>query len=47
MYLFGRDNLVYMTSIMVSAGVIGNLAGFVMTWSTAPKPKAAAVLIAE
>ncbi len=47
MYVFGRDNLVYMTSIMVSAGVIGNLAGFIMTWSTAPKPKAAAVLIAE
>jgi len=47
MYLFGRDNLVYMTSIMVSAGAIGNLAGFVMTWSTAPKPKAAAVLVAD
>jgi O-antigen/teichoic acid export membrane protein len=47
MYLFGRNNLVYMTSIMVSAGVIGNLAGFIMTWSTAPKPKTAAVLIAE
>lgn len=47
MYLFGRDNLVYMTSIMVSAGLIGNVAGFLMTWSTVPKPKAAAVLIAE
>lgn len=47
MYLFGRDSLVYMTAIMVSAGLLGNLAGFLMTWSTAPKPKTAAVLLAE
>ena len=37
MLLFGRENLVSMTSIMVSAGLIGNLAGLVTTWSVAPK----------
>ncbi len=47
MFLFGRDNLVYMTAVMVSAGLIGNLAGFIMTWSAVPRPKPAAAVIAE
>jgi O-antigen/teichoic acid export membrane protein len=41
MVLFGRDNLVSMTLVMVSAGLLGNLAGFVTTRSTVSKPKAA------
>ena len=32
MFLFGRESLVHMTLVMVSAGVIGNLAGFITTW---------------
>ncbi len=47
MFLFGRDNLIYMTAVMVSAGAIGNLAGFVMTRSAVPRPKAAVAVIAE
>lgn len=47
MYLFGRDSLLNMTAVMVSAGLMGNLAGFFMTWSAAPGPKPAAVLIAD
>jgi len=39
MFLFGRESLVYMTLAMVSAGVIGNLAGFVTPWSPVPAPK--------
>ncbi len=39
-FLFGRENLVYMTLVMVSAGVVGNLAGFVITWSAVPTAKA-------
>jgi O-antigen/teichoic acid export membrane protein len=33
MFLFGRESLVHMTLVMVSAGVMGNLAGFITTWS--------------
>jgi len=32
MFLFGRESLVHMTLVMVSAGVMGNLAGFITTW---------------
>ncbi len=35
MYLFGRDNLIHMTIVMVSAGLAGNLAGLATTWSPA------------
>jgi O-antigen/teichoic acid export membrane protein len=38
MVVFGRDNLVSMTLTMVSAGIVGNLAGFATTWSFVPKP---------
>ena len=34
MFLFGRVNLVSMAVVLVIAGLIGNLAGFVTTWST-------------
>jgi O-antigen/teichoic acid export membrane protein len=33
MSFFGRDSLVHMTLVMVLAGLAGNLAGFVTTWS--------------
>ena len=39
MFVFGRESLVNMTLAMVSAGIIGNLAGFVTTWSVVPKTK--------
>jgi O-antigen/teichoic acid export membrane protein len=39
MCLFGRESLVHMTLAMVSAGIIGNLAGFITTWSAMPKPR--------
>jgi O-antigen/teichoic acid export membrane protein len=32
MFMFGRASLVHMTLVMVSAGVLGNLAGFITTW---------------
>jgi len=32
MVLFGRENLVHMALVMVSAGVLANLAGFALTW---------------
>jgi O-antigen/teichoic acid export membrane protein len=32
MFLFGRESLVHMTLVMVSAGVMGNFAGFITTW---------------
>jgi hypothetical protein len=35
MYLFGRDNLIHMIIVMVSAGLAGNLAGLATTWSPA------------
>ncbi len=38
MYLFGRDSLVNMTLAMVSAGLLGNLAGYATTWSLAGAP---------
>jgi O-antigen/teichoic acid export membrane protein len=41
MYLFGRDSLIHMTLIMVSAGLVGNLAGFATTWAIVPMPKVA------
>jgi len=34
MFLYGRVSLVHMTLVMVSAGVMGNLAGFVTNWYT-------------
>jgi len=43
MYLFGRDSLIHMTLIMVSAGLAGNLAGIATTWSTATAPEAEAI----
>ena len=43
MYLFGRDSLLQMTLVMAASGLIGNLAGFVATWSTSEAPEAAAV----
>jgi len=39
MYLLGRDSLLHMTMVMAASGLIGNLAGFVTTWSTAPAPE--------
>jgi hypothetical protein len=39
MYLFGRDSLVHMTLVMVSASLIGNLAGFITTWLRMPRPR--------
>ena len=39
MYLFGRESLVHMTMIMVSASLAGNLAGFITCWSPIPKPR--------
>lgn len=38
MYLFGRDSLVGMTLAMISAGLIGNVAGFISAWLPMPKP---------
>jgi O-antigen/teichoic acid export membrane protein len=43
MYFFGRDSLVSMTLVMVSAGVIGNLAGLVTAWLPVPKPGAVTI----
>jgi len=40
MYLFGRDTLIHMTLVMISAGLAGNLAGLATTWSTASTPEA-------
>jgi O-antigen/teichoic acid export membrane protein len=34
MYLFARDSLVHLTLVMVSAGVMGNLAGVMTHWYT-------------
>jgi O-antigen/teichoic acid export membrane protein len=41
MYLFGRDSLVHMTLVMVSAGLAGNLLGFATTWFTLETPQSA------
>jgi hypothetical protein len=43
MYLFGRDNLIHMTLVMVSAGLVGNLAGLASTWSASAAFEAATV----
>jgi O-antigen/teichoic acid export membrane protein len=40
MFMFGRESLVHMTMVMVSAGVIGNLAGFITNWCIVPAPGA-------
>jgi len=34
MFFFGRDSLVHMCLVMVSAGLAGNLVGFATTWSS-------------
>jgi O-antigen/teichoic acid export membrane protein len=41
MYFFGRDSLVHMSLVMVSAGLAGNLAGFATTCFTAKAPEIA------
>src|SRR5208337_409922 len=40
MFMFGRESLVHMTMVMVSAGVMGNLAGFITNWYLVPAPGA-------
>lgn len=49
MFLFGRHSLVTMAVIMVSAGIIGNLAGLLTTWSSKPvsKPSLEAIGFAD
>lgn len=39
MYLFGQSSLIYMTLVMVSGGLLGNLAGFAATWWLNPAVK--------
>jgi O-antigen/teichoic acid export membrane protein len=39
MFYFGRDNLLHMTLVMVSAGIAGNVAGFATTWFPAATRK--------
>src|SRR6266849_4460728 len=41
MYFFGRYSLVHMSLVMVSAGLVGNLAGFVTTCFTSEAPEIA------
>jgi hypothetical protein len=41
MFLFGRDSLVSMGLTMVSAGLLGNVAGYVAAWSGASTARAA------
>jgi O-antigen/teichoic acid export membrane protein len=41
MYFFGREDLLHMTLVMVSAGLIGNVAGFATTWFTVDAPEIA------
>ena len=36
MVIFGRENLIKMTLVMVAAGLLGNLAGLAATWSARP-----------
>ena len=38
MFFLGRDSLVHMTAVMASAGLAGNIAGFVTTWFTVEAP---------
>ena len=40
MFVFGRESLVHMTLVLVSAGVVGNLAGFITNWYIVPTPGA-------
>jgi hypothetical protein len=40
MFLFGRGSLIRMTLAMVSAGLIGNIAGFVTTRTQVPALRA-------
>jgi O-antigen/teichoic acid export membrane protein len=47
MFLFGRDSLVHMTLVMVSAALIGNLGGFVTTWFTVATPRLAVASTSE
>jgi O-antigen/teichoic acid export membrane protein len=47
MYLFGRANFVYMTMVMVSAGLLGNLSGFVTTWKALRAPSKVQAELAE
>ncbi len=44
MWLFGRSDLLRMTLVMVSSGLLANVAGAVVTWSRAPAPALAAEL---
>jgi len=39
MYLFGRGSLIHMTTVMVSGGLLGNLAGLITTWWIYPTSK--------
>ena len=34
MFMFGQESLIHMTLVMVSAGVMGNIAGFITAWDT-------------
>jgi len=43
MVLFGRENLVRMALVMVSAGLLANVAGFATTWYPVTRPKAVAL----
>lgn len=45
MFLLGRQDLARMALVMVSAGLVGNLAGFASTWHPVPGPAAAAPLV--
>jgi O-antigen/teichoic acid export membrane protein len=47
MFLFGRESLVHMTLVMVSAGVMGNLAGFVTNWYNVPARRAVRAEVVE
>jgi len=47
MFLFGRENLVTLTLIMFSAGVMGNLAGLATTWSIVPRSAVAGANVAS
>jgi O-antigen/teichoic acid export membrane protein len=47
MFLFGRDSLMHMTLVMVSAALLGNLGGFVTTWFTVATPKLAVAPVSQ
>lgn len=46
MFVFGRESLVHMTFVMVSAGVVGNLAGLITIWYIVPARRAAGAEVA-